>query len=277
MEKRNRFSKEKPVINENVNFRFLDEPYDFITAYMPGNNLPLEEKKADEKPPTDERLKESIRLFKMRRWEQAYKEFQKIKSENFSVDDQIELAYFLGLCCTKLEKFEDAIIYLEQVIAAGSDALRSYQCRMTVAYIYLVTKRSKMAEYELKRLKKNGFESASLYNSLAYASYIEKQYKKAIDLYEKALELDENNATAINCIGFILADSGIDRMRGLRYCRKAVDINPQSAAYLDSLGWAYYKCGETAEARTWLRRALQAAPHEKEIKEHLRIVSGGTR
>jgi Flp pilus assembly protein TadD len=40
------------------------------------------------------------------------------------------------------------------------------------------------------------------------------------------------------------------------------------------LGWAFYKNGETVEARTWLRRALELAPEEKEILRHFKIVTG---
>jgi Flp pilus assembly protein TadD len=66
----------------------------------------------------------------------------------------------------------------------------------------------------------------------------------------------------------------MDVLRGLRFCRRAVDKKPQNPAYLDSLGWAYFKSGELLEARTWLRRALELAPQEKEIRDHLRIVIG---
>jgi tetratricopeptide (TPR) repeat protein len=95
-----------------------------------------------------------------------------------------------------------------------------------------------------------------------------------VDCYERALDLDSNNATALNGLGYILVDADIDILRGLRCCKKAVDLKPQSAAYQDSLGWAYYKSGEMLEARTWLRRALEAAPHQQEIKDHLKIVTG---
>jgi tetratricopeptide (TPR) repeat protein len=131
-----------------------------------------------------------------------------------------------------------------------------------------------MAEYELNRLQDNGMESPLLYNTLAYAAWMQKQYKNAIDLYEKTLELDSDNATALNSMGFILADSGQDIMRGLRLCRKAVDSKPQNPAYLDSLGWAYYKSGELLEARTWLKRAFDLAPDKAEIQMHFKIVTG---
>jgi Flp pilus assembly protein TadD len=88
--------------------------------------------------------------------------------------------------------------------------------------------------------------------------------------------MDEKNTTAMNCLGYILADTGMDFFRGLRLCRKAVDRRPQNAAYLDSLGWAYFKSGDLAEARGWIRRALELAPNEKEIREHVKVVNMGS-
>ncbi|MCL2138453.1 MAG: hypothetical protein FWH41_02860 [Treponema sp.] len=271
--------KEKPVMNEKSKFRFLDDDLETIIDIKPVNKKPEAGKAAGlskkHKLFENKHLKEGLRLFRIKRWEHAQKEFSQIKADSFTAEEQAELAYYNGLCCTKLAQYDDAILYLEQVITTGSDALRSYQCRMAIAYIYLITNRSRMAEFELTRLLNNGFESTALYNSLAFSAYIQKRYKQAITLYEKSLSLDNGNATALNSIGYILADTGIDRTRGLQFCRKAVEIQPRNAAYLDSLGWAFYKCGETAQARNWLKQALDAAPHEKEIKNHFRIVTEG--
>ena len=220
-------------------------------------------------------LNEGIRLYRLKRWDLALVELLGVNTDRFSPEENVELAYYLGLCYTKLERYDDALLYLEQVVTSGQDVLRIYQCRMALAYIYVITKRSKMAEFELKRLANNGFESAQLYTTLAYASWAQKHFKQAIDYYEKALELDETNTTALNGLGFVLVDTDIDLLRGLRCCKKAVDLRPQNAAYQDSLGWAYFKNGELLEARTWLRRALDAAPGQKEIKEHFKTVVGG--
>jgi tetratricopeptide (TPR) repeat protein len=219
-------------------------------------------------------IQEGIRLYRLKRWDLALQELLLVNAEKFSPEENAELAYYLGLCYTKLERFDDALLYLEQVVTAGQDPLRIYQCRMTLAYIYVLTKRSKMAEFELHRLANNGFESAQLYATLAFAAWTQKHYQQAVDYYEKALDLDENNTTALNGLGYILVDSDIDLLRGLRCCKKAVDLKPQSAAYLDSLGWAYFKNGELLEARTWLRRAQELAPQEKEIRDHWRLVTG---
>jgi len=222
----------------------------------------------------DEKIQEGVRLYRLKNWDKALKEFLSKDTSDFNSEEKMELAYYLGLCYTKLKQYDEALAYLEQVVTSVNDILRVFQCRMTLAYIYVITKRVKMAEYELKMLQHNGLESPLLYNTLAYAAWLQKHTKDAIELYEKTLEIDSNNATAMNSMGFILADTGADVMRSLRLCRKAVDARPQNAAYLDSLGWAYYKSGEILEARTWLRRAMDLAPDEKEIQRHLKIVTG---
>ena len=238
----------------------------------------------------NDQIKEGVRLYSQKDWQGAIEEFLAADTKQFIHDERIEHAYYLGLCYTKIKEYEKALSYLEQVVTSGTsseassgtsseasrgnDIYRVYQCRMTLAYIYVITKRVKMAEYELRRLQSSGLESPLLYNTLAYAAWMQKQNKNAIDLYEKTLEIDSDNATAMNSMGYILADTGKDTMRALSLCRKAVDFRPHSAVYLDSLGWAYYKSGDILEARTWLRRALEIAPNEEEIKNHFKIVSG---
>jgi tetratricopeptide (TPR) repeat protein len=221
-----------------------------------------------------ENLEEGIRFFKIRRWDKALEEFLKINAAAFETSDSIELAYYLGLCYAKLERYDDALLYLEQVVTAAPDPLRVYQCRLTLAYIYVITSRSKLAEFELGRLVKGGYESIQIYTTLAYAAWSQKQFQKAVDYYEKALAMDGNNTTALNGLGYILADSDIDAPRGLKLCRRAVDRQPHSAAYLDSLGWAHFKNGDAGEARIWLRRALEIAPQQREIKRHMKILVG---
>jgi len=225
----------------------------------------------------DEKFEDAVNLYRQKSWEKALELFLSTDTSAFTFDEKMEFSYYLGLCYTKLEHYDEALTFLEQVVTSGQDILRVYQCRMTLAYIYVITKRVKMAEYELTRLQSSGLESPLLYNTLAYAAWVQKQHAKSIEFYEKSLEIDSDNATAMNSMGYILADTGMDIMRALRLCRKAVDYKPQSAAYLDSLGWAYYKSGELLEARTWLRRALDIAPEEEVIIKHFKIASGEDR
>ncbi|MDR0683845.1 MAG: tetratricopeptide repeat protein [Spirochaetaceae bacterium] len=219
-----------------------------------------------------EKFEEAVRLYNMKRWDSALQTFHDVDTSSFTPEEKMELAYYLGLCYTKLERYNDAVLYFEQVVTGAASPLRICQCRLTLAYIYMITKRPRMAEFELDRLIKSGFKSVQIYTMMAYAAWMQKQYDRAVKMYENALDIDPNNATAMNGLGFLLVDNGTDIRRGLELCKKAVDKRPHSAAYLDSLGWAYYKSGQVNEARQWLRRALDLAPRQKDISLHMKII-----
>ncbi|MDR2717869.1 MAG: tetratricopeptide repeat protein [Treponema sp.] len=276
---------EKPVINEQFESYVPNKVWKWDFPDTSGKSTrrqgkeaePVKAQKAAKKTGEDvsseNRLKKGMRLYRIKRWENALEEFLLVETEGFNNEERAELAYHLGLCYTKLERFDEALLYFEQVLTISNSPLWTYQCRLIIAYIYIITGRATLAENELKNLEAGGLESAMLYNTLAYAEYIQKNYLAAIEWYEKALDIEKDNPTALNSMGYILADTGMDTQKGLRLCRKAVEKNPQNAAYLDSLGWASYRCGKLTEARNWLRRALEIAPQQKEIKEHFRFVS----
>ena len=282
---------EKPVINEQFESNVPTKAWKWDFPVLPGKNKrqdketdPVNALKAAQKTArktgedvvSENRLKKGMRLYRIKRWENALQEFQLVETEGFDNEERAELAYYFGLCYTKLEHLNEALSCFEQVLSLSNSPLWTYQCRLIIAYIYITTGRADMAEDELKNLEAGGLESAMLYNTLAYSEYVQKHYKNAIEWYEKALDIEKDNTTALNSMGYILADTGMDTQRGLRLCRKAVEKNPQNAAYLDSLGWASYRCGKLNDARNWLRRALEFAPQMDEIKEHLRIVSEET-
>ncbi|MDR2658621.1 MAG: tetratricopeptide repeat protein [Spirochaetaceae bacterium] len=217
-------------------------------------------------------FEEAIRLYNTKRWNSALQAFQDVDVSEFTTEQKTELAYYFGLCYAKLEQYKEAAVYLEQAVTGDLGALRSCQCRLTLAYIYMMTRRARMAEIELEHLIKSGFKSVQIYTMLGYVSWMQKNDERAVQMYETALGIDPNNATAMNGLGFLLVESGKDVSRGLDLCKRAVEKRPQSAAYLDSLGWAYYKTGEIGEARRLLRRALDLAPRQKDISLHMKAL-----
>jgi tetratricopeptide (TPR) repeat protein len=217
-------------------------------------------------------FEEAVNLYNTKRWNSALQIFQDMDGSELSMEKKTELAYYLGLCYTKLERYNDAAVYLEQAITGEPGALRMCQCRLTLAYIYMMTRRARMAEFELEHLVKSGFKSVQIFTMLGYVACMQKNNDRAVSMYEAALDIDPNNATAMNGLGFLLVESGRDLRRGLELCKRAVEKRPQNAAYLDSLGWAYYKTGEMSEARQVLRRALDLSPRQKDIKMHMKTL-----
>ncbi len=216
-------------------------------------------------------LTRALKNYKAKRYENALKELLSLDKDPMEFPD---IAYYLGLCYTRLEQFDDALIYLEQVVTSDSDILHKYQSRMILSYIYTITKRLSLAQFELTSLLEEGYESAQVYTALSFIAYKQNSLDKSKEYLELAVSLDPQNPNTLNSLGYILAEEGKDAAKAVTFCKKAVLIKPDNPAYLDSLGWAYFKMGNMEEARTFLRKALNLTSGEKEktIAGHLKEV-----
>lgn len=83
------------------------------------------------------------------------------------------------------------------------------------------------------------------------------------------LKESPNNPIAANNLGYFLLERGIRFSEALELIKSAVEIDPTNPSYLDSLGWAYFKLGDLAEAEKHLRSALRYDPGSATINEHL--------
>ncbi|TLF47331.1 tetratricopeptide repeat protein [Halomonas urmiana] len=84
------------------------------------------------------------------------------------------------------------------------------------------------------------------------------------------IDHDPDNATALNALGYTLADADIEGRLGeaRALIERAYELAPDNPAILDSLGWVHYRQGEPARALPWLRRAWTAM-QDQEIAAHL--------
>jgi len=214
-------------------------------------------------------LSQGIELFKNGKYQLALDHLQS-SGEDPTVNNLA--SYYLGLCYAKLEKYEDALLYLEQVVTSSENLLHIYQCRMILGYIYTITDRYELAGFEFNQLLKAGYESPQSYTALGYIAYIQNNPKKSLEFFETALELDSDNPNIQNSLGYTLADLQLDLDRAENLCKEAVKAKPNHPAYLDSLGWVFYHRGRFEDAKNFLRRALDRAGNNKTIASHLRAV-----
>jgi tetratricopeptide (TPR) repeat protein len=97
----------------------------------------------------------------------------------------------------------------------------------------------------------------------------EKKYEQAEEAFKHVLSSDPQNAVALNYLGYMLADRGVRLDEALNYVKKAIDLDPANGAYLDSLGWAYYKLGKYDLAEQNLSKAVQRTPNDPTVQDHL--------
>lgn len=231
----------------------------------------IEENIVDENS-ASEAVRQGLRLYNKGDYEGALGVFLKIPETDLDSEISRDLTYYTGLCYSKLNKYDDAILFLEQIVTSGVVDEKSKQCRMILAVLYIFTGRMRLADFELKKLLETGDETPQIYCAIAYIAWEQKKAEEAVEWYERALEIDRANCTALNGLGYVLCCSGGDIARALKLCRQACESFPDNPSYLDSLGWVYNKMGMAVEAKAYLRRALEKAPGNKTIKEHLDAV-----
>jgi tetratricopeptide (TPR) repeat protein len=97
----------------------------------------------------------------------------------------------------------------------------------------------------------------------------QKFYDRAETEFKKALDVNPRNAPVLNYYGYMLGDLGIrlDEAEGLVH--RALEEEPHSGAYLDSLGWIYFRENKLTEAEATLRQAVGRESHDATIRSHL--------
>jgi tetratricopeptide (TPR) repeat protein len=96
-----------------------------------------------------------------------------------------------------------------------------------------------------------------------------KKFDASESEFRKVLELDPDNGSALNYLGYMLADRNIRLDEADKMIRKAVQLEPQNGAYLDSLGWLQYRQNKLEEAATSIRQALEKMTKDPTIHDHL--------
>jgi tetratricopeptide (TPR) repeat protein len=76
-------------------------------------------------------------------------------------------------------------------------------------------------------------------------------------------------APALNYLGYMNADRKVRVAEAVTLIEKAVSLDPENGAYLDSLGWALYRQDRLAEAEDYLRRAVLKETGSAVVLDHL--------
>jgi len=97
----------------------------------------------------------------------------------------------------------------------------------------------------------------------------QKKYDQAETEFKTVLAMNPKDAATLNYYGYMLADRGIRLDEATEFVQRAIAEDPNNPAYLDSLGWAYYKQDKLQEAEQWLRKAVNFDSHDPTILGHL--------
>jgi tetratricopeptide (TPR) repeat protein len=106
------------------------------------------------------------------------------------------------------------------------------------------------------------FQRAAIYEQ-------QKSFDRAEQLFKEIIDKRPDHASALNYLGYMFADRGVRLDEALHYVGRALEIDPENGAYLDSMGWAYFKLDDMENAEKYLLEAVSVVPGDPTIQDHL--------
>lgn len=109
------------------------------------------------------------------------------------------------------------------------------------------------------------YEGASDRSDPVMIAKVVKGLKKANAEFEDPLYL--------NYLGYLMIEHDLNVTEGMEYVRRALDKQPDSPFYIDSLAWGHYKLGECDEAKKLIKQVeSMIGTEEEEVKEHIKAI-----
>lgn len=177
----------------------------------------------------------------------------------------------LGLNLADLGRTDEAKTYLQSLIEADPDDMRSY-----LAYGSVL---SSAEQYE--EMAANYDRAAETIGDDADRSHWNIFFQRGIayerlDDWEtaepnflKSLELFPNQPQVLNYLGYSWVDMNLNLDEGMEMIEQAVALRPNDGYIVDSLGWAHYRLGDYEAAVQELERAVELRPADATINDHL--------
>lgn len=164
----------------------------------------------------------------------------------------------------------------EQVIEVGKQAHESVPedafIQFFVGSAYMLTDQNETAEEWLENATRaparRPFKSI-IYSTLGDVRGNLGKHEQSDEAYELALRYDAENDNAMNNYAYNLSVRGEDLERAKELALKAIEVAPENAAYLDTVGWVYFKLEDYERARRYIKASIDTGGASAEVYEHL--------
>ncbi|GAB5410189.1 MAG: tetratricopeptide repeat protein [Balneolaceae bacterium] len=127
---------------------------------------------------------------------------------------------------------------------------------------------SKWLERASRAPSRRPFKSV-IYGTLGDVQAGLENYEESDRVYELAIRYDSDNHNAMNNYAYNLSVRGVNLDRAKELALKAIELDAENAAYLDTVGWVYFKLGDYDRARRFIKASIDTGESSAEVLEHL--------
>ncbi|MCP4632618.1 MAG: tetratricopeptide repeat protein [candidate division Zixibacteria bacterium] len=196
-----------------------------------------------------------------------YHEADLLLNDIISEDDMLLDAHIL-LTSNFLyqDKLDSAILVLERIIPKFPE---SHDIYYQIGRIYLTKELQQEAADSFRKAYEQKPDEVGY--GLALAETLDRlnDFKSAERILTDIINNHPDNATALNNLAYMYVNRDENLSRAEKYLRKALELEPENGAFLDSYGWLLFRMDKVEDALEYIHKAEETLGSDPEIFSHL--------
>ena len=184
--------------------------------------------------------------------------------------ERLDLELALGNAAVQAGKFEVAIASFEKVLGKlEPDSREAGDLHLRMGETYRRMGNAEAAAASLTRASQLLPDQPVVLGTLALVLEGCGKKDEAERAYRATLELDPDNAIAMNNLAYLLAERGTDLELALGFARRAGELMPEDADAMDTAGWVQLKRKQVDAAIELFAKALSKDGGNEGYRQHL--------
>ena len=215
----------------------------------------------------------AAKLSRLEEAEKAYKTLLSLRSNHANAQlgeipfSRVHLN--LGKIYLRQENFPQAMRHCQEALKQKPDLAEAYY---NLGYIALKNGRTDEAVANYKSALKIQPDMAEAYYFLGKIYVEQNQFKLAESAYLRAIEIQPSFHRAYERIAHLYGQTGSRINQAVELAEKAVEFQPNSAVYLNTLSWLYYINKDYMQAENAIKKALVLQPDNRLYQRGLNAV-----
>jgi len=187
---------------------------------------------------------------------------------DFEANNAVNL-YYAGRIALLCSDYERAKKHFTRVTAVA-DSVADGWLNLGLVYRLQDSLDMEIAVYENGlRYMNNIADSVGLLFPMGSAQESIGRFDRSVQVFEIIIDLQPQHAPALNYLGYMLADRGIRLNEALNMIERALELDPENGAYIDSYGWVLFKLGRHNQALEQLIKAVTYIDDDPVVLQHL--------
>lgn len=200
----------------------------------------------------------------------------RLKAEMATCGERLDLMLGIGNAAVGVGEFDLALANFQRVLESlEPDSREAGDLYLRIGETYRRKGNAEAAIASLTRASELLSDQPVVMGTLALVLDGSGKKEEAERAYRATLQLDPDNAVALNNLAFLLAEQGRDLDQALGFARHAAQVMPEDVDIIDTLGWVQLKRKQTDSAIGLFAEALGKMPGNEGYRQHLRQALAG--